>query len=66
MQRYNETLLRVCRERGVECIDAAARLPKDASIFWDDAHFTEEGSRRLAQIVADHLLEREPLASRRR
>lgn len=64
MRQYNETLLRVCRERGVECLDVAARLPKDGSIFWDDAHFTEEGSRRLAQLVADYLLARTPLAGR--
>jgi hypothetical protein len=58
MRRYNERLLAVCRERGAECFDLAARLPRDTSVFWDDAHFTEEGARRVAGLVAGYLLER--------
>jgi len=63
MDRYNRTLLRVCRERGVECIDLQAELARDATFFTDDAHFTELGARRVAEIVADHLLDTEPLAT---
>ncbi len=62
MARYNETLLRVCRTRRVECVDLATELPREGALFWDDAHFTVEGSRRLARLVADYLLSREPLA----
>jgi lysophospholipase L1-like esterase len=62
MARYNETLLGVCRERGVECIDVASQLPRDGVVFWDDAHFTVEGSRRLARLVADYLRAHPPLA----
>jgi hypothetical protein len=62
MARYNQTLLRVCRERGVECIDVASRLPRDGATFWDDAHFTVEGSHFLGKLVADYLGAREPLA----
>ena len=61
MARYNQTLLRVCRERGVECIDVASQLPRDGAMFWDDAHFTAIGSRRLAQLVSDYLLAQAPL-----
>ncbi len=66
MWRYNETLLGVCRERGVECIDVASRLPRDGVVFWDDAHFTVEGSRRLAQLVSDYLRAHPPLLSQPR
>jgi lysophospholipase L1-like esterase len=52
MGRYNERLRQVCRERGV---DLARRPPRDASVFYDDAHFTEEGARQVAEIVAQHL-----------
>lgn len=62
MARYNQTLLRVCRERGVECIDVASQLSRDGVVFWDDAHFTVEGSRRLAQLVSDYLRAQAPLA----
>ena len=62
MARYNQTLLHVCRERGVECIDVASQLPRDGVVFWDDAHFTVEGSHRLAQLVSDYLRAQAPLA----
>ena len=62
MALYNQTLLRLCRERGVECIDVASQLPRDGVVFWDDAHFTAIGSRRLAQLVADYLRAHPPLA----
>jgi len=58
MERYNRALLDVCRERDLECVDAASALPRDTSIHWDDIHFTVNGSHRLAEVVADHLLER--------
>jgi hypothetical protein len=55
MAAYNEALLGVCRERGLDCVDAAASLPPDAASFYDDVHFTEEGSRQLAEVLARHL-----------
>jgi hypothetical protein len=45
---YNETLLDVCRERGLMCVDAARLLPRDSTVFLDDVHFTERGSQLLA------------------
>ncbi|MEE8507951.1 MAG: SGNH/GDSL hydrolase family protein [Myxococcota bacterium] len=65
MAIYNDTLLRICRERGVECLDAAAALSKDTRIFWDDAHMTEAGASELADLVAAYLLETPPLAELR-
>lgn len=54
MGAYNRTLLEVCREiPGAICIDLAARLPQDATVFYDDVHFNEEGSRRVARVVAE-------------
>ena len=63
IQSYNDALLATCRSQGAECVDVAARLPKNQSIFWDDAHFTAEGARQIAEILAAFLLERDPLAS---
>ena len=65
MARYNQTLLRVCREREIDCLDAASLLPRDTRVFWDDAHFTEEGARRLAERMAEFLLSRVPLTTLR-
>jgi hypothetical protein len=60
MKAYNETLLRVCRERQVECLDLASMLEKDTSIFYDDVHFNEGGARKVAEALARRLLERSP------
>jgi hypothetical protein len=57
---YNETLLRICRERGIECIDLASVLPRDTSVFYDDVHFNENGARAIVQILSTYLLERPP------
>lgn len=56
MDWYNQTLLQVCRDRGVGCIDLAAALPQDTTIFYDDAHFNEAGSRRVSEVIADYFL----------
>jgi hypothetical protein len=62
MQRYNRALLETCRELGADCIDLAAALPRDTRAFYDDCHFNEPGARRVAEVLADYLLET-PLAS---
>ena len=51
MDRYNDALRAVCDERQVELIDLAP-LDGDASVFYDDCHFTETGARRVAALVA--------------
>lgn len=61
MGRYNAALLRVCREQGVECLDLAERMPRTSELFYDDAHFTDAGAERVAELVASFLLERAPL-----
>jgi lysophospholipase L1-like esterase len=55
MRRYNEVLLDVCRERGLSCLDLAARIPREATMFVDDCHFTDAGSSAVAAAVAEHL-----------
>jgi lysophospholipase L1-like esterase len=57
---YNRTLLRICRERRVECLDLAPMLEKDTTVFYDDVHFNESGARKVAQALSRYLLEREP------
>ncbi|MBW2290428.1 MAG: hypothetical protein JRG90_21780 [Deltaproteobacteria bacterium] len=61
IQKYNDALLEVCRERGVECLDAAAQMERTTATFYDDAHFTERGSAMLARLISDYLLETPPL-----
>jgi hypothetical protein len=62
MNRYNEKLMEVCRERNVECIDLAAALPRDTSVFYDDCHFNDSGSRKVAAVIAEYMLTKPPFS----
>jgi hypothetical protein len=53
MDAYNKALIDVCREEGVDYIDLAAMLPKDTSVFYDDAHFNITGCEKIATILCD-------------
>lgn len=57
MEAYNRTLLEVCRATpGAVCVDLAASLPRDTGAFYDDVHFNEAGSRRVAMVLAERIL----------
>ena len=58
MDLYNETMIGVCQEQGVDCLDLASLLPKDTSAFYDDCHFNLAGSERVAQILGEYLLDK--------
>jgi lysophospholipase L1-like esterase len=64
MKTYNDALLEVCREREAECVDMASEFPRNTTVFYDDAHFTEAGSAMLAQRLAAYLMKHEPLNAR--
>ena len=53
MRAYNSTLMDVCSNRSLECFDLAATFPKDTSVFFDDVHFTESGSKLFAEQLAE-------------
>jgi len=53
MRLYNEAMLALARERGVECVDLAALLAGDDAAFYDDCHFNEHGARRVAEALAE-------------
>jgi len=52
MRSYNERLLRLCAEERWECVDLEREIPKDGRMFYDDAHFTEAGSKQVARVFA--------------
>lgn len=55
MDKYNDALKQVCRERGVEYIDLAAMIPKDGTAFYDDCHLNEGGSEKVAEIIFHYM-----------
>ena len=58
MARYNATLLAVCHQRGLDCVDAAAAMPRDTTALYDDMHFNEHGARLFAGVLAEHFRRR--------
>ncbi len=60
MKKFNQKLLEVCDARQIECIDLASQLPKDTTIFYDDVHFNENGSKEVARVISDYLLIKDP------
>jgi lysophospholipase L1-like esterase len=58
MDAYNETLLAVCREQSLDCIDLASMMPKDTTSFFDDCHFNIPGSARVAKVLTDFFLQK--------
>ncbi len=62
MQMYNDALLAVCADRGLECIDLANLLPKDLTVFYDDVHFNESGAAMVADILTEYFLGHPPIA----
>ena len=57
MKKYNDTLLRICQERQVECIDLEPVLEKDTTVFYDDVHFNESGARKVSGILSKYILD---------
>ncbi len=60
METYNLEMLSFCKERRLECVDAASTLNAEPDILYDDVHFTERGSARLAEVLATWLTARAP------
>jgi lysophospholipase L1-like esterase len=58
LKMYNETLLRICHTKNVECIDLESQLSKDTSNFYDDVHFNESGSRNVATVLGEYLAQK--------
>lgn len=57
MTAYNQVLFEVCAEHDLACVDLASQLPRDTTVFYDDAHFNESGSRAVAEVLTAEFLE---------
>lgn len=57
VEMYNRTLIAVCAEAGVECVDLSS-LHGRPEFFYDHCHFTEAGAAEVARIAAAHFLSR--------
>ncbi len=56
MAQFNDTLLSVCRDENLECLDVAVMIEHSPTLMYDDAHFTDRGSALLASQMAEYLI----------
>lgn len=56
LEQFNWVMLEVCREKEVECVDMASKVPKNGEMFFDDCHFTEAGSAAVAKAMVEYLV----------
>lgn len=55
MESYNQQARNIAQVQGVPIIDLANRLEKSSEYFYDEIHFTPEGGKRIAEIIAPEL-----------
>jgi lysophospholipase L1-like esterase len=60
IQKYNDTLLNICQERQLECVDLSTMLEKDTTVFYDDVHFNESGARKVSIVLSNYILSHDP------
>lgn len=51
LERYNDVVRKTCAANNVFVIDLAAQLPKNSLYFYDEAHFSNEGTKKVADII---------------
>jgi hypothetical protein len=56
LELYNETTRKVGKDNNILVIELARHLPKSSRLFYDTMHYTNEGARKVADIVYNQLL----------
>lgn len=51
LKQYNKTSFDIAEKNNLKFINVSARLPKDASFFYDGYHFTKDGSEFVSEII---------------
>lgn len=51
MQLYNKSVIEICKELNIQCIDLANELKKDQDYFYDDMHYTNIGADSVSAII---------------
>jgi lysophospholipase L1-like esterase len=57
LELFNDALRLVCRENSWVLIDLAASMPKASKDYLDSMHFSVQGNRKVADIIAAGIIE---------
>ncbi|MEM6349024.1 MAG: SGNH/GDSL hydrolase family protein [Bacteroidota bacterium] len=55
LEAYNNVLKEAASQNDVFCIDLAHLLPKRSAYFYDNIHYTNDGSEAVSKIIAEKL-----------
>jgi len=56
LECYNDAARALCAAENVPMIDLAKTMPKSSRYFYDEYHFTNDGSEMIAEITARAML----------
>lgn len=51
IEQFNQTLMEVCEQRGVTCVDLYSEMVGNPAYFYDDCHFTEKGAEKVVEVL---------------
>ena len=57
LDMYNAVLKKLAQEYGLLCIDLAAMMPRSTRYYYDFVHYTNEGTRKVVELIAPALEE---------
>lgn len=57
LQLYNQVTKEVCTENKILCVDLGNKLEKNSRYFYDNMHFTNYGTEKIAKIIFTDLSE---------
>ena len=56
MTIFNDTLLKVCKENNVKCIDLAQYSKENW--FYDNCHYNEKGTKEVAKVIYNNMFQK--------
>lgn len=56
MLAYNDAMLALCKKENVLCIDLGREMPKEIDFFYDQIHYTNKGTEKIAEILTPQIL----------
>ncbi|MBI9038599.1 MAG: SGNH/GDSL hydrolase family protein [Bacteroidales bacterium] len=56
MDKFNSAAKAIAIENNIDVVDGAANIPKTLDYFTDDVHYTNEGAAKLAELVAEQII----------
>jgi lysophospholipase L1-like esterase len=57
MNEYNKKMIEVGHNNNVPVIDLANKLEKNIGYFYDEIHFTPQGSEKISEIIIPHIMQ---------